>query len=192
MKLLPLAAFLMSVSVLSAPRVAVAQDDATKIMVKMRQLDILNQILPVLMTPQQINKILPAIERSRAAEKKLQASELDQLKKMESKIDPALKDAREKNLVPSKELQTEVILLLKKLSKDRALMILEQNEAVVKAVEETLDEGQIKAAANAITIPDAEVGKLQDRARLSRWVRAVLMDPIAYDILVELSRKSGS
>ncbi len=115
----------------------------------------------------------------------------EQLKKLEPKIDTALKDARDKSLVPSKELQLEVIGLLQKLAKDRASMVLDQNEAVLKVVEETLDAGQIKAAANAITIPDSEGSKLQDRARLSRWVRAVLMDPQAYDILVELSRKSG-
>lgn len=175
----------------STPVMAQSADDATKVTVKMRQLDILNQILPVLMTPQQINKLLPAIEKSRAAEKKLQTSEAEQLKKLEPKIDAALKDARDKSLVPSKELQLEVIGLLQKLAKDRASMVLEQNEAVLKVVEETLDAGQIKAAANAITIPDSEGSKLQDRARLSRWVRAVLMDPQAYDILVELSRKSG-
>ena len=51
----------------STPVMAQSADDATKVTVKMRQLDILNQILPVLMTPQQINKLLPAIEKSRAA-----------------------------------------------------------------------------------------------------------------------------
>lgn len=174
-----------------SPTVAFAQDDGSKITAKMRQLDLLNQILPVLMTPQQINKILPAIEKSRQADKKQLAHELEEMKKIEPKLDAALKDAREKNLVPSKEFQLEVIALLKKLQKERAIMILEQNEAVMKAVEETLDDGQIKAAANAITIPDENNEKLQDRARLSRWVRAVLMDPQAYDLLVELSRKPG-
>ena len=194
MKILTIPALLglFCVAIAMHPQKAFAQDDATKIAVKMRKLDLYNQILPVLMRPEQISKILPAIERARAAERKIEAEELAVMKNLESKLDKAIDDAETKSLVPSKELQMEIISSLRDFSKKRAILVLEQNENVLKAIEETLDEGQIKAAANAITIPDAEKGKLADRDRLRRWVRAVLKDTAAYDILVKLSRKTSS
>ena len=168
---------------------AFAQDEATKVLNKMRQVDLLNQILPVLMTQEQLQKLLPPVERSRKATRDLERDELAAMKKLESKLDAAIKEAKDKNQVPPAELQTEIFRLLSTFKKNRALMVLEQNEAVLKAVEENLDEGQIKAATNALSLPSSDGEKLTDRAKLGRWVRAVLMDPLAYDLLVDLSRK---
>lgn len=164
-----------------------AQDDATKILNKMRRVDLLNQILPVLMTPEQLQKLLPPIEAARKAKNDIERSELTEMKKLEAELDAAIKEAKEKSQVPSSQLQTKIFTLLKILENNRKAMVNEQNEAVLKAVEENLDEGQIKAATNSLTLPDGQ--KLSDRAKLSHWVRAVLMDPLSYDLLVELSRK---
>lgn len=182
---------LLVVAAFSLAPAAFAQDDASRILGKIRHLDILNQILPVLMTTDQIKKILPSVEKARAAEKATEKDELTAMKAMEAKLDEALKDARTKGLVASKELTAEVTTLLGEFQKKRALMILTQNEAVLKTVEETLDEGQIKAAANSIKAPDDKENKLTDRDKLRRWVRGVLMDPMSYDILVEMSRGKG-
>lgn len=167
---------------------AKADDEAGRILLKVRQLDLLNQMLPVLMTPEQIQKILPSLEKARSADTTNQKAELEAMKKLEAKIDGGIKDAKEKKLVPSKELVADVIKMMAGFQKQRALMILRQSEAVVQVVSATLDQGQIKAAANALPYLDDPENKLTDEMKLGRWVRSVLMDPVAYDILVEMSK----
>lgn len=164
-------------------------DDASRILGKMRKLDLLNQILPVVMTQDQIKKLLPTIEKARSAAISLEKSELEEMKKLEAKLDTAIEEASTKQQIPPTELQNSVRDLLREFQKKRAIMVAEQNEIVLKAVEETLNEGQIKSATNALSVPAGETPKPTDRERLSRWVRGVLMDPQSYDILVELSKK---
>lgn len=176
---------------LLTPVSALAQDEATKVLVKMRQIDLLNQILPVLMTSEQLQKLLGPVEKARKAERDIEKAELVELKKMNDKLDTALKEAKEKSQVPSTELQAEIFKMLKGFQAKRLEMTIEQNEAVLKAVEESLDEGQIKAASNALTLPTKEGEGMTSRDKLRRWVRAVLMDPLSYDLLVELSRKKS-
>jgi hypothetical protein len=167
--------------------------EADRILVKIRELDLLNQILPVLMKPAQVKKILPALERAREAERRIQKDELATLKKLERVIDPALTAAKDKGQVPTRETLNEMFGALREMRLKRLLMVAEESENVLKAVEETLDEGQIKAAANSldprIGHEGMDVSKLSDRDRLRTWVRIVLMDPAAYGLLVDLSRK---
>jgi hypothetical protein len=106
-----------------------------------------------------------------------------------SRLDAAIKEAKEKSLIPTREFQAEVILLFQGFTKKREDMVSEQNDLVLKAVEETLDAGQIKAAANALSVPGGEGSKLSERDKLRRWVRIVLMDPQTYDLLVDMSKK---
>ncbi|MBS1713839.1 MAG: hypothetical protein JST30_05825 [Armatimonadetes bacterium] len=167
------------------------QDVASRILVKLRQLDLLNQILPVLLTKEQLGKLLPVIEKAREASKATERIELDELKKLEPKVDSDLKDAKEKGLVTAKEKTTEYLRVLAALRKVREIMVNEQLETVLKAVEETLDEGQIKAATNSIQNAGDKESKVTDRDKLRRWVGAVLLDPLAYDLLLELKKKGG-
>ncbi|MBS1724405.1 MAG: hypothetical protein JSS66_15795 [Armatimonadetes bacterium] len=176
----------------AAASIARADDDATRILSKVRQLDLLNQMLPVLMTPEQIQHILPALEKARAADAANQKSELEQMKKIEAKVDAAIKEAKDKKLVPSRDLVEEVIKMVGGFQKQRANMILQQSEPVVRVVMATLDAGQVKAAANAIPVRDDPDNKLTEEMKLGRWVRAVLMDPLAYDLLVEMSKGKSS
>lgn len=182
-----LAACLTSVA-MAKPTLTTA-DDASRILNKMRQVDLLNQILPVLMTSEQLVKLLPAVEKARSAAIEMEKKELDRMKKIEAKLDLAVKDAKEKGQVPPSELQDEIKAVLKEFQQNRTVMVLEQNEAVLKAVEETLDAGQIKAATNSLSVAKGDASKPSDRERLRRWVRAVLMDPQSYDLLVDLSKK---
>lgn len=190
MKIAPLFALAAClVSFATASPTVLPADDASRILNKMRQVDLLNQILPVLMTTEQLGKLLPAVEKARSAAIELEKKELERMKKFETKLDPAIKDAKEKGQVPSSELQDEIKAILKEFQQNRTIMVLEQNEAVLKAVEETLDAGQIKAATNSLSVPKGDTSKPSDRERLRRWVRAVLMDPLSYDLLVDLSKK---
>ncbi len=176
------------VTVLMAPGLARA-DDASNIMAKMRQLDLMNQLLPVLLTNDQAKKLLTPIEKARQAVADIEKKELEEMKKVEPSVDSALKAAKEKGELPPKNVQQAVFVLLQSFQKRREAMVIEQTEGVLKVVEETFDAGQIKAASNSLSVPESESGKLSDRDKLRRWVQAVLMDPLCYDLLVDISRK---
>ncbi len=167
--------------------------EADRILVDLRRLDLYNQILPVLIKPEQAKRLLAQVESAQEAEKRHLRDELVEMRKLDPTIADALKAARDKGEVPSREVITELIKAFRLLDAKRQVMVGEQTEKVLTAVEETLDAGQIKAAANAldprIGNPGADPAKLSDRERLRAWVRVVLMDPLAYEILLELSKK---
>ena len=183
--------FAVCLSTSATASVAPSQDVATRILTKLRQLDLLNQILPVLLTKEQLAKLLPVIEKAREASKATERIELDELKKLEAKLDADIKDAKEKGLVTAKERTSEYTRVLAALRKVREIMVNDQLETVLKSVEETLDEGQIKAATNSIQNPGDKESKLTDRDKLRRWVGAVLLDPLSYDLLLDLKKKGG-
>lgn len=157
---------------------------------KIKRLDLLNQILPVLMTKEQIKKILPAIEKARAEEIKLSKAEKKKMDEFEAKVDKAITDAEEKGILPPAELMGQLAGLHSVLFTARQIVITGQVNEVTKALKETLNEGQIKAAANSLNPkvfrPDAKIDEMSDDETLKIWVQYVLMDPIAYDILIKI------
>ncbi|QYK56581.1 MAG: hypothetical protein KF733_03655 [Fimbriimonadaceae bacterium] len=168
---------------------------ATRILEKVRKLDLLNQIVPVLLKPDQLQKLLTPIEKARQADKQLQAKELEEMKAMEARVDKAIDEANKKDLVPSRELLADLIKLFKKFELRRAAMVQEQTDKVFASVKEVLDEGQRKAATNSldpsIGAQGKDLSKLTDDDKLRAWVRVVLMDPMTYDILKGLLKEKS-
>jgi hypothetical protein len=163
-------------------------------MEKIKQLDLMNQILPVLMKPEQVKALLPAIEAAQAAEAKLIKAEKQELDAIDERVEKALEAARARGEVPSRELQQDIHKMFLDFRMRRAAMAIERAEALLELVEKTLDAGQLKAIANAIRVEEVAPGKkpedVTEREKQRGWVRLILLDPMAYDLLVELSRKS--
>lgn len=159
---------------------------------KLRQLDLLNQILPVVMTKEQIRKILPAVEKAREIVKVTEKAEADQLKKLEAKIDPALKEAYEMGKVPSDEVLKDYAKTFAKLQIVRKSVVEANTRAVIEKLKEVLNKGQIAAARNALTPhlfdPTIDPTKLDDDGKLAFWTKLILLDPLAYPILLKLSK----
>lgn len=175
---------------------AQSDDSRTKqvdaLLKKVKQIDILNRILPLLMTKEQIRKVLPAVEKARARVKEAQNKEFESLKKFEARLDAANKKAIESGVLPGRDLVSEIMKMFVEHGIQRQLIASENTEAVVKALKETLNEGQIKAAVNdlnpALFDPSLKPEKMTADDKLRFFVREIFLDPAAYDVLVLLSK----
>ena len=189
-------ALVLAVFAVLAPAFASAQVPsnpvADRISIKVRKLDLLNQILPVLMTKEQIKQMLPVIEKARQAERDQTAKELEIMTKYEGKLDAAIKAALEKKQVTKVEVLRDLRAMSRGLSISRLAMIGNYTDQVRTKFMSVMNAGQVKAASNALdprlVDPNADVSKLTTDDRLKLWVRGILLDPLAYDLLVQLSR----
>lgn len=180
-------------SAIAAP--AQAQTDkqkkSTELLGKARQIDLLNMVLPLVMTKSQINQMLPLLEKARAKEKVIESREADMMRSMETKINTALDKGINDGVVPSLELLKELNRMFIAFSMSREATITENVEAILEGLKRSLNSGQIKAAANSIDPkafdPSADPAKMSQDDRLKFFIRANLLDPLCYDVLVKLS-----
>lgn len=159
---------------------------------KIKKMDLINQLLPVLLTPEQLKKILPVVEKARKAETDQLVREADLLKKLEPSLDKAISEAtKTKKTVPI-ETMTKASSTLKAIRVSRNVMVDQQITATLSVVKSTLDEGQKKAAANSLPVGNFWPGKKSEEVsqdeKLRAWVKYVLLDPGSYDLLLALSR----
>jgi len=196
MKIRPVALLLCvllgSFAIAGTPATQSQEARATEIGKKIRQLDLLNQILPVLMTKEQLKALVPVIAKARAEERELDAKEFKMMVEKEAKVAAAIKEAKEKKQVPSRELVTELGQMYTAFTIGRQILIQNQVENVRAAMEKHLNKGQIKAAANALNPkifdPKADLESITEDQKLKLWIRNILLDPLAYELLVELSK----
>lgn len=164
---------------------------STDIQVKIRQIDLMNNILPVLFRKDQLQQILPLIERARQAEANLLKQEEKILRDLEPSLDSAIKEGTEKQVVAKPELITKILNTFKGMQLARQVLSEEHVEKTLKLCEQILDEGQKKAAINALD-PGFYKGKdpksFSDRDKLKFFVGGILMDPLSYDLLLKLNR----
>lgn len=173
---------------------AARQKDTDAIFVKLKQLDLMNHILPMLMTKDQLKKVLPAVEKARQRVRQAQVKEYEALKKYEGRIAEAHKKALESGQVPGRELLTEITNMFKAMEISRSLIADENTDAIVAALKSTLNEGQIKSAINDLNpkLFDASLKPEEMSAdqKLRFFVKEIFLDPAAYDVLVLLSQKA--
>ena len=163
-----------------------------EILKKIRQIDLLNQILPVVMTKDQMKKILPAVEKARVEVRKAEQEEFEFLLKLDKDLDISLKEGIEKGKVPEREALVNIAAALRTLGLKRAAVVQENTDTVQAELEKVLNEGQIKAARNALLPsnfdPTIDPKKITDDQKFKFWVRTILLDPLSYDLLVKLSK----
>ncbi len=166
---------------------------ADEINYKLVKIDVYNQILPLILKKDQISKLLPVIEKARKRTKDTQDQELEVMKAMEKKLDVALKEANEKSKVPSRELFKEILDMYKLFRVKRLVTIGENTDTVSEVLNKILDKGQKAALIGALDMKSADGGfdtsKLSDEMKLRFYVQTILLEPAAYDILLEMSKK---
>lgn len=191
-----LIAFLALACFAFAPAQVPSGQRADEIMTKIRQLELVNHVVALLLTKEQASKILGALEKTRQEVRKTQAEELEILKKLEPKLDEALKAAYEKREIPAQELFREIAARIQAMRLKRKAVADENIASVLKVVNETLDAGQKKAAAGALNIkaldPTRDPDKMSEEEKVRFFVEVVLMDPVAYDVLVKMPRAEKS
>jgi hypothetical protein len=164
---------------------------ADEIMAKAARLDLLNQILPVLFTKEQLRKILPSIEKARQLNRETEKEEYKALLKLEGKLDAAIKDANDKGQVPTRALLNEVFQTYDQLTKKRQIVIALNTNDVLQVFLANVNNGQKKAAANSLDPRQfdrtVKVDEMKEEDKLRLYVREILLHPLAYDVLVKLS-----
>lgn len=176
------------------------QDERAKradvILSKVRTVDLLNQILPILFTKEQLNKMLPVIEKARQNVRDQQRREFDQLAKLEGDLDKAIKEAQEKELLPGSDLIKRANAVFTALAITRKSIADENTTNVLAVVKSTLNPGQIKAMQNALdarSFPSSPEGTtMNEDQKLKLYVQNILLDPLSYDILLKIASSKSS
>jgi hypothetical protein len=176
-----------------------AQDKAAQsniVLDKMRQIDLLNHILPLAMKKEQILKILPIIEKARRDVKAQTDEEAKLLQQSAAKVDKAVKDGIEKGDVPDKQLLRELNAMVRLFSMKRAAVASDNAVMVLDVLKTTLNAGQLKVAANTLDFkiynPNIKPEEIKEEDRLKLYVQEVLLDPLAYDLLVKIQAATRS
>jgi len=166
---------------------------ADEIITKIRRMDLANQILPLLLTNAQLDKLLPVIEKARNEGRKAEDIEFDMLVKLEGPVDAAIKEAYEGQKLPKQETMGIVASTFKTMRIRRDAIIAENVENVMVVLEKELNAGQKKAAANALQPslfdPTLDASKMSDAEKMKFYVQAILLDHEAYDVLLQIRTK---
>lgn len=166
-----------------------------KVVDHIRELDLLNHILPILWTKEQLNAILPALEKVRQTVNVAHDNEYHKLLSLDPKLTAAIDKALNEAQVPGRDLLKTVNDQLTILQTTRAVLGKKNEGEVYEVIVAKLNPGQKKAMANdldpASINPSLSVEKMSDEDKIHFYIRNVLLDPLAYDLLVKLSRSSA-
>lgn len=165
-----------------------AKSDA--ILEKMRKIDLLNQILPILMTKKQIGDVLTAIEKARANADRTKKFEYETLLSFDKDLDTAIKAGIDKGELPNKDLVKKLTKAFSVMGINRQVAIGENITMVIDAMKKSLNAGQIKAAAGALDVsyfdPGVKPEEWTQDKKLNTYVRVVILDPLAYELLKDM------
>ncbi len=164
-----------------------------EIFTKLRKIDLLNQILPLLLSKDQINKILPAIEQARAKQKMILGQEDDELAKLQAQVDEVYMKAVEKNEYPPKEFSAMIAAKTKSMSMKRSIALIEMVEVIQDLLVKVLNEGQKKALVGSFDArfidPTKKPEDIAEGTRIRFYVERVLLDPLTRELLIEIAEK---
>jgi hypothetical protein len=197
--LIPLAASALLVAIALPTRVC-AQDlesakRSAKVQEDMRRLDLLMQIMPLLIRKEQFDKILPVYAKVRAQQRLVLEDEDKQILALEQEVAEAIKKAKEQNAYPNRELVKRCIRLVQALGLRRRMARTDLVMDFFKVIDETFDAGQ-KKTMTAIEWkeiePTAELDGKSDAEKIKFFIRVIFLDPLAYDILIDLDKRARS
>lgn len=182
----------MSLTVAVTQLTQAKSNKSDEIIHKARQLDLLNHLVPLVLTKDQMNKILVAVEKARSKVSQIEQMEATDLLNYESKINDAINKGISRDLVPSKDLLKELNRLFSAFTVRRQIAAGENADAVLAVLKSTLNAGQIKAAANSEDMkafdPNLDPAKLSDDDKLKFYIKDIVLDPQAYDLLMRMSK----
>jgi len=197
---------LMSVGVANAdtaPAVTAAQGQVTTlngaksdaILLKIRQIDMLNQLLPLGMKKSQYDPMLAAIEKCRANEKKIKGMEDDDLAKLDIDIDSAVTNALDKGIYPPHAMEVKAANLLNAMGVRRTFAINENVDTLYEAAKKTFDEGQMTVMEKSLDAekmdPSVKKDSMDKPAKIKFFLRQIFLDPLTYDLLIKLQKNAS-
>lgn len=165
-----------------------------EILRKVQQLELMNQLLPLVLTKDQLRQLLPLVEKARQAVRDQEKVEYDFLAKLAPKIDTALKEAVDKGKVPGKDTVNETWATFQMFAYKRKAIADDNVQTVAKLLDSILNAGQKKTAVNALDPkkydPSLDPKTMSDIKKLELFVRVIVLDPLAYDLLVGMLKAS--
>jgi hypothetical protein len=158
---------------------------------KMAELDLANRILPLLMTKEQINKLLPEIEKARKNVRDQEKKEADRLKALQPEIDKYHAEIFQ-GKTPPKEFLDKTTALFKKFENERLQVKVANALILSETLKKNLDEGQLAAVVGVVDkIYDEQNKEWKDGTKdqkIQFYVISIFMGDRCYDLLVRLSR----
>ena len=180
-------------AVSSAQPTEAQREESERILKKIQQMELYNQLLPVLFKPDEARAFLPVLERHRAEVRKIRLSEHKMLRPLEKDLDEVIKVAQEKGNVPDPKVMKHALNLFRTFDMKRKALVDDTAQELIRKMRQTLNEGQIRAAMNSFNPkqfdPELDPEKMTEDEKLVLWVRVVLMDSLAYEIMLGFSRK---
>ncbi len=169
---------------------------SSRIVDHIRDVDLLNKILPIVWTKAELNAVLPEIEKVRKKVNETHHQEYLTLAGLDAKVSAAMDKALNDGNLPGKELMNELEGALDKMALARTAIGRANEDNVYTVVAATLNVGQKKAMANALDpglmSPNLRSEKMTDEEKIRFFIRNILLDPLAYDLLVKLSMSSST
>lgn len=166
--------------------------ESTAITLKMRKVELLNQIVPMVLSREQILQILPVIERVRAKQRDLTLKEHDALIQFDKSSD-GLIAAGLKGQVPDPAAIRNIEVFYEAIDINRQALLGENIDAMMAVLTKVLNKGQMKVMANSLTVkffePDLTTDEEKDDTVKERvFVREILLDPVTYDLFVDMTK----
>ncbi len=165
------------------------------ILKKARQLDLLNHLLPLTLTKSQINSLLGPIEKCRRKVKEIEGLEADDLIKYEGRIDGVIADGADKGKVPSIDFLKEMNKLFIAFSVRRQIAAGENAEIVLAEIKKSWNKGQLTVASKSIDIKaydsSYDAATATEDFKLSFYIKDILLDPQAYEILTRMAKRAS-
>ena len=172
-----------------------AKSDAT--LLKIRQIDMLVQILPLAIKKTQFEPILASLDRAREKQKKTLLMEDDFLEKIDAELGEAVKNGLEKGTFPPHDLQVKAAKLWHALSINRQVATNEMVQDLYTTFKGdathtgVFDEGQLKVMANSLDAqafdPSVKKDSMNEVAKIKFFITQIFLDPVTYDLLRKLA-----
>jgi hypothetical protein len=173
-----------------------AQGEITNVVIyqKIAKMDALCNILPLILKKSQIDQLLPSIEKALDNVRHAKINEDNFYKDLEPIVDEANKVGIEKQQMPSDEVRKKFADAMLAFSIERQTVIAQNLDLVQPVFEKVLNAGQLKAAANTVNIqfydPTAKPEQMSQQDKERMFIRYILLDPVVYDVLIELDKTS--
>jgi hypothetical protein len=166
-----------------------------EIYIKIRKIDLLSQLLPLVLTKEQINNtLLPSIEKARQRIRLVLSAEDDEVGSLEDRVNEVLKNALERGVFPPPTFTDEIERRSRGMATRRSVEIANQTEEILKAVKPVMTAGQWKVMAGTFparvadpTATDPE--KVSEDLRVRVFIQRVLLDPLTRELLMDIAEK---
>jgi hypothetical protein len=163
-----------------------------EIFLKLRKIDLLDQLLPLLLTKDQINhNLLPAIEQARSKMKQILTDEDTELAKFDAETTEVLNNAMTKDVYPPKDFLKRVAAKTRDMSIKRSVNMSLITADLAKILDATLTDGQKKVMENSFDTSFVDPSKKPedvkpDTKRLF-FINRVFLDPLTRELLIALA-----